>query len=184
MIVITLASNTGLAGGSTPDGSNYDHDIIIVSTSRMKKVHVIEQGKQVVCLPGTALDQLEHVLKPLGHEPHSVIGSSCIGASMFGGVCKNSSGALVQRGPAYTQMAVFAQADAAGKLHLVNHLGVLLGDTPEDVLRRLDRREFREADIQTDAGVASDRNYITHVRGIDADTRRTDLHPTSDICIA
>jgi hypothetical protein len=64
----------------------------------------------------------------------------------------------------YTQMAVFAQVDAAGKLHLVNHLGIRLGDTPEDVLRRLDRGEFPEADIQPDAGAASDRNYVTHVR--------------------
>jgi D-lactate dehydrogenase (quinone) len=70
----------------------------------------------------------------------------------------------------YTQMAVFAQVDAAGKLHLVNHLGIRLGDTPEDVLRRLDRGEFPEADIQPDAGAASDRNYVTHAREIDADT--------------
>jgi D-lactate dehydrogenase len=100
VIVITQASNTGLTGGSTPDGDNYDRGIVIVSTARMKKVYVIGQGKQVVCLPGATLDQLEKTLKPLGREPHSVIGSSCIGASVFGGVCNNSGGALVQRGPA------------------------------------------------------------------------------------
>ncbi len=48
VIVITQASNTGLTGGSTPDGNDYDRDIVIVSTSRMKKVYVIEQGRQVV----------------------------------------------------------------------------------------------------------------------------------------
>ena len=80
VIVITQASNTGLTGGSTPDGNDYDRDIVIVSTARMKKVYVIEQGNQVVCLPGATLDQLEKPLKPLGREPHSVIGSSCIGA--------------------------------------------------------------------------------------------------------
>ena len=95
VIVITQASNTGLTGGSTPDGNDYDRDIVIVSTSRMKKVYVIDDGKQVVCLPGATLDQLEKTLKPLGREPHSVIGSSCIGASVFGGVCNNSGGALV-----------------------------------------------------------------------------------------
>ncbi|XUW91144.1 D-lactate dehydrogenase [Burkholderia sp. M6-3] len=170
VIVITQASNTGLTGGSTPDGNDYDRDIVIVSTSRMKKVYVIDGGKQIVCLPGATLDQLEKTLKPLGREPHSVIGSSCIGASVFGGVCNNSGGALVQRGPAYTEMAVFGQVDAAGKLNLVNHLGIELGDSPEDILGRLERREFSDADIRLNAGAGSDHGYATHVREIDADT--------------
>jgi D-lactate dehydrogenase (quinone) len=170
VIVITQASNTGLTGGSTPDGNDYDRDIVIVSTSRMKKVYVIDDGKQVVCLPGATLDQLEKTLKPLGREPHSVIGSSCIGASVFGGVCNNSGGALVHRGPAYTEMAVFGQVDAAGKLNLVNHLGIELGDTPEDILGRLERGEFTDADIRHNAGAGSDHGYATHVREIDADT--------------
>jgi len=170
VIVITQASNTGLTGGSTPDGNDYDRDVVIVSTTRMKKVHVIDEGRQVVCLPGATLDQLEKTLKPLGREPHSVIGSSCIGASVFGGVCNNSGGALVRRGPAYTEMAVFAQVDAAGKLKLVNHLGVELGSAPADILDRLERRAFTDADIRHDAGAASDHNYANHVREIDADT--------------
>jgi hypothetical protein len=35
----------------------------------------------------------------LGRAPHSVIGSSCLGASIVGGVANNSGGALVKRGP-------------------------------------------------------------------------------------
>lgn len=38
-----------------------------------------------------------------------MIGSSCIGASVIGGVCNNSGGSLVKRGPAYTEMALYAQ---------------------------------------------------------------------------
>jgi D-lactate dehydrogenase len=38
-----------------------------------------------------------------------VIGSSCIGASVIGGICNNSGGSLVQRGPAYTEMSLFAR---------------------------------------------------------------------------
>ncbi|CAE6857866.1 Quinone-dependent D-lactate dehydrogenase [Paraburkholderia nemoris] len=170
VIVITQASNTGLTGGSTPDGDDYDRDIVIVSTSRMKKVYVIDDGKQVVCLPGATLDQLEEMLKPLGREPHSVIGSSCIGASVFGGVCNNSGGALVQRGPAYTEMAAFAQVDATGQLHLVNHLGIQLGETPHDILGRLERGEFSDSDVRHNAGAGSDHHYASHVREIDADT--------------
>jgi D-lactate dehydrogenase (quinone) len=170
VIVIAQASNTGLTGGSTPDGNDYDRDIVIISTTRMKKVYVIDEGRQVVCLPGATLDQLEKTLKPLGREPHSVIGSSCIGASVFGGVCNNSGGALVRRGPAYTEMSVFAQVDATGTLNLVNHLGIELGSTPADMLERLDRCAFTDADIRHDAGAGSDHHYGSHVREVDAQT--------------
>ena len=94
-IVIMQAANTGLTGGSTPYGEDYDRPVIIMSTRRLKGIQVIHQGKQVVCLPGATLDNLEQILKPYQREPHSVIGSSCIGASVLGGVCNNSGGALV-----------------------------------------------------------------------------------------
>ena len=65
--------------------------------------------------------------------------SSWVGASVTGGVCNNSGGSLVQRGPAYTQLSLFARIDAQGRLELVNHLGVALGTSPEEILGRLDR---------------------------------------------
>ncbi|SDV51517.1 D-lactate dehydrogenase [Chitinasiproducens palmae] len=170
VIVIMQAANTGLTGGSTPDGDDYDRDVVIINTLRMKKLHVIDEGRQVICFPGATLDQLEQTLKPLGREPHSVIGSSCIGASVFGGVCNNSGGSLVQRGPAYTEMALFAQLDEHHQLHLVNHLGVRLSGTPEEVLDRLERHVYTDDDIEHGAGAASDREYAQHVRDVDADT--------------
>lgn len=127
VIVITQAANTGLTGGSTPDGNDYDRDIVIVSTLRLNGIQLINQAEQVVCLPGSTLNQLEKQLRPHGRGPHSVIGSSCIGASVLGGVCNNSGGALIQRGPAYTQMALFARLDANGQLQLVNHFGHCIG---------------------------------------------------------
>ena len=169
VIVIMQAANTGLTGGSTPDGG-YDREVVIISTLRMRTVQVIEEGRQVICFPGSTLDQLEKVLKPLGREPHSVIGSSCIGASVFGGVCNNSGGSLVRRGPAYTQMAVYAQLDADGALQLVNHLGVELGDTPEQILGNLDAQRYTAADIKADAGLGSDHGYAAYVREVDAPT--------------
>lgn len=168
--VITQASNTGLTGGSTPDGNGYDRDIVIVSMTRIKRAYVIDDGNQVVCLPGTTLDQLEKILKPLGREPHSVIGSTCIGASVFGGICNNSGGALVQRGPAYTQMSVFARVDENGEVQLVNHLGIRIAGSEEEVLARLDTGTFTEADVVQDAGAGHDHNYIQHVREIDEPT--------------
>src|SRR5260370_30396569 len=127
-------------------------------------------GTGVLCLRGATLAQLERTLAPLGREPHSVIGSSCIGASVFGGVCNNSGGALVNRGPAYTELSVFAHVDETRTIRLVNHLGVQLGDEPETVLRRLDEGDFTDADIRSDVGAASDGRYAQYVRDVDADT--------------
>ncbi|MBY4867679.1 D-lactate dehydrogenase [Burkholderia anthina] len=169
VIVITQASNTGLTGGSTPDGDDYDRDIVIVSTTRIKRVHLLDGGKQVVCIGGTTLDQLERTLKPIGREPHSVIGSSCIGASVLGGISNNSGGSLVHRGPAYTEMALFAAVDSTGVLRLVNHLGIELGATPEEVLSRVENGTFDGNDVRAGAA-ASDREYASHVRDIDAST--------------
>ena len=170
-IIIVQAANTGLTGGSTPDGSDYDRDIVIVSTLRIAKIRLINEGRQVVCHSGSTLMQLERALKPLGREPHSVIGSTCIGASIVGGICNNSGGALIRRGPAYTQFALFARIDETGKIHLVNHLGINLGDDPQKILDALDRDAFTESDIDYNSSCsASDHDYAKQVRDFCADT--------------
>jgi len=169
--IILQAANTGLTGGSTPDGGDYDRPIVLVSTLRLTGIQLLNEGRQVLCLPGATLDRLEQALAPLGREPHSVIGSSCIGASVLGGICNNSGGALVRRGPAYTELALFAQVDAQGQLQLVNHLGIALGDTPEQILQRLQAGDYRPADVGDGGGrAASDAHYAEDVRRIDADT--------------
>ena len=170
-IVIMQAANTGLTGGSTPDGSGYDREIVLINTLRITGVQVIGGGAQVICLPGATLDKLEQVLAPLGREPHSVIGSSCIGASVLGGICNNSGGSLVRRGPAYTELALYAQVRADGSLALVNHLGIALGDSPQEILTRLHNGDYREADITHDAQrAASDPRYAAAVRDVDQDS--------------
>ena len=170
-IIIVQAANTGLTGGSTPDGSDYDRDVVIVSTLRIARIRLINEGRQVICHSGSTLMQLEKALKPLGREPHSVIGSSCIGASVVGGICNNSGGALIRRGPAYTQFALFARIDETGEIHLVNHLGINLGDDPEKILDALDRDAFTESDIDYHSTCsASDHDYAQRVREFAEDT--------------
>ncbi|NEY37115.1 D-lactate dehydrogenase, partial [Streptomyces sp. PRKS01-65] len=132
---------------------------------------LLNEGRQVLCLPGATLDRLEQTLASLGREPHSVIGSSCIGASVLGGICNNSGGALVRRGPAYTELALYAQVDAQGQLQLVNHLGIALGDTPEQILQRLQAGDYAADDVgDGDGRAASDPRYAEEVRRVDADT--------------
>lgn len=170
-IVLMQAANTGLTGGSTPFGDDYDRPIILMSTRRLQVIHVINDGEQVLCLAGATLDALEKQLAPYNREPHSVIGSSCIGASVLGGVCNNSGGALVRRGPAYTELALYAQVDEQGQLQLVNHLGIELGECPEDILNNLEHKNFTPNQIINDASRhASDQRYAHDVTQVDADT--------------
>ena len=169
-IVIMQAANTGLTEGSTPSGDDYDRDIVIFSTLKLDKIQLLDGGHQVIGFPGSTLYKLEKILKPYNREPHSVIGSSCIGASVVGGICNNSGGSLVKRGPAYTEMALYAQIDAQGELRLVNHLGINLGETPEEILTRLEKGDYLETDIQHDQRLASDHDYASRVREVDADT--------------
>lgn len=168
-IVIMQAANTGLTEGSTPKGS-YDRGVVLINTRRMDGLHLLKEGSQVLALPGATLFALEKLLAPLGRQPHSVIGSSCIGASVIGGVCNNSGGALIERGPSYTELSLYAQIDADGVLHLVNHLGLSLGSEPEDILTRVQTGNFSEADVETNNKKASDTEYTRIVREVDADT--------------
>lgn len=168
--VIMQAANTGLTGGSTPNGNDYDRPVVIINTMRIDQIHVINDAKQIVGLAGSTLFGLEDRLRPYGREPHSVIGSSSIGASIVGGVCNNSGGALIHRGPAFTEMALFAQVNAAGELSLVNHLGIELGDTPEDILTNLQQENYTPEAVQNPDKRASDQDYPKLIRDVDADT--------------
>ena len=168
-IVILQADNTGLTEGSTPKGT-YDRDVVLINTQRMDRLHSLDAGRQVLALPGSTLFALEKMLKPLGRQPHSVIGSSCIGSSVMGGVCNNSGGSLVERGPSYTELSIYAHIAEDGQLELVNHLGVRLGDTPEEILARLEAGEFNEADVEATNRKASDTDYVARVRDVDAGT--------------
>lgn len=170
VIIIMQAANTGLTEGSTPSGSDYDRPVVIIQTLKLNQFLLLDDARQVVSFPGTTLFQLEDALKPLGKEPHSVIGSSCIGASVIGGIANNSGGSLIKRGPAYTELSLYAQVDTQGKLQLVNHLGIELGDEPEQILENLQRHNFSADAVKQLDKLASDTDYEQRVRDVNADT--------------
>ena len=165
-IVIMQAANTGLTEGSTPKGA-YDRDVVLINTRRMDGLIPLRNGKQVISFPGATLFALEKLLAPMGREPHSVIGSSCIGASIIGGVCNSSGGSLVERGPVYTELSLYAQVDETGTLHLVNHLGIDLGETPVEILTNLENGTFDKEPGDTNKR-ASASDYAQIVRDVDA----------------
>ncbi|MEO0623266.1 MAG: D-lactate dehydrogenase [Pseudomonadota bacterium] len=168
-ILIMQASNTGLTEGSTPT-QGYDREAVILSTMRMDQIQVLQEGRQIVSFPGAPLYKLERLLTPLGRLPHSVIGSSSIGASIIGGICNNSGGSLIERGPAYTELSLFAQVTPDGSVELVNHLGIKLGDTPEEILTRLEAGDYTDADLEPTNAKASAADYAEQIRDVDADT--------------
>ncbi|MDO4435826.1 MAG: D-lactate dehydrogenase [Cardiobacteriaceae bacterium] len=168
-IIIMQASNTGLTGGSTPYGE-YDRPVILISTVKLKGIQLIQNGKQAIALPGSTLFELEDLLAPLQREPHSVIGSSCIGASIIGGICNNSGGALVHRGPAYTEQALYARLNENSELELINHLDIELGNDPETILNQLEKALYQPSDVKQTERKASDDGYGAKVRDVNANT--------------
>lgn len=170
LIIIMQAANTGLTGGSTPYGNDYDRPVVIINTLKIKTIQIINEGKQIIALAGSTLYDLENKLKPINREPHSVIGSTSIGASIVGGVCNNSGGSLVHRGPAFTQLSLYAKINEKGNLELINDLDVDLGSKPEEILSNLENNNYNSSDIKSSEKLASDNKYETIVRDVDKNT--------------
>lgn len=168
-IVVPQAANTGLTGGSTPSG-DYDRPVVVVSTERIGGVFPISEGSEAVCLAGSTLTELEAAIRPFGRTPHSIIGSSCIGASVVGGICNNSGGALVQRGPAVTDHALYARIDGDGELQLVDELGLDLRGPPEEKLAHLDAGRLATSPSPWAPESKGTVPYAEHVRKIEEST--------------
>ncbi|MBZ1393605.1 D-lactate dehydrogenase [Psychrobacter pacificensis] len=169
-IIIMQAAKTGLTEGSTPSGDDYDRPVVVINTLAINKLYLINDNEQIISLPGTTLHQLQNELKAVNRAPHSVIGSSTLGASIVGGVSNNSGGALVKRGPAYTELSLFAQINEHGQLVLVNHLEVELGDTPEEILTNLQSGYFDKSQLSQSNKLASDKEYVARIQDVNADT--------------
>lgn len=169
-IIIMQAAKTGLTEGSTPSGDDYDRPVVVINTLAINKLYLINNNEQIISLPGTTLHQLQNELKAVNRAPHSVIGSSTLGASIVGGVSNNSGGALVKRGPAYTELSLFAQINEHGQLVLVNHLEVDLGDTPEEILTNLQSGYFDKSQLSQSNKLASDKEYVARIQDVNADT--------------
>jgi D-lactate dehydrogenase len=170
LIIVMQAANTGLTEGSTPNKDNYDRPVVVINTLTLDELHIINQGHQVISMPGATLHKLEESLNAINRSPHSIIGSSTLGATVVGGIANNSGGALVKRGPAYTELSIYAQINQHGELVLVNHLGVYLGDTADDVIRNLQQGNFDASKLEQGQRKASDQQYQTRIKDVDANT--------------
>lgn len=170
LIIVMQAANTGLTEGSTPSGNDYDRPVVVINTLALDALYLVNEGEQVISMSGATLHKLEQSLAAIKRAPHSVIGSSCLGASIVGGIANNSGGALVKRGPAYTELSVFAKIDEHGRLYLVNHLGIYLGDTPDEIIKNLSSGNFSKEKLTQGTRQASDESYQARIKDVDADT--------------
>ena len=163
--IIMQATKTGLTGGSSPSGFDYDRKVIIVNTGRLRGLRLLRDGTQALAFPGTTLFELGQELKKIDRVPHSVLGSTTIGATVIGGVANNAGGALCKRGSSYTEFALYARVNEEGTLELIDHLGIRnLGETPEEILTRLENGDFTDADLIDDGRTAS----VNRIRDLDA----------------
>lgn len=168
-IILMQAANTGLTGGSTPDGM-YDRGVVVINTMRLKGIHMLNAGAQVICLPGTTLGELDSELRPLQREPHSEAGPSSLGTTVLGGICNNSGGTLVRRGPAFTEAGIYARVDETGELRLVNELGIDLGRDPEEQLKNLETGNFDRVLSDMHERACSGHGYLAQVADVDANS--------------
>tara|TARA_B100001059_G_scaffold216060_1_gene234128 strand:- start:209 stop:1981 length:1773 start_codon:yes stop_codon:yes gene_type:complete len=167
--IIVQATKTGLTGGSSPSGFDYDRPVVIINVGRIRGLRLLKGGTQALAFPGTTLFELGQELKDIDRVPHSVLGSTTIGATVIGGVANNAGGALCKRGSSYTEFALYARVNEEGVLELIDHLGIRnLGDTPEEILGRLDAGDFSDEDLIHDDRVGSDTNYVKRIRDLDA----------------
>ncbi|MFJ3032397.1 D-lactate dehydrogenase [Rothia terrae] len=176
-MVIPQASNTGLTGGSGPGFQDYDRPIVLISTHLINRVHLINNAQEAISLAGTTLIQLTDALKPHEREPHSVIGSTSIGASVIGGIANNSGGSQIRKGPAFTREAIYARVNEQGSLELVNHLGISLGDDPEVALDRLQRGDWSPADVTAAPEDSKETEYAEYLRQIEPSPARYNSNP-------
>ena len=168
--IIMQATKTGLTEGSSPSGFDYDREVVIINITGIKKIILLDGGKQVIAFPGSTLHELEGELSSIKRAPHSVIGSTTIGATIVGGIANNAGGALCKRGSSYTELSLYARVNEEGNLELINHLGIEnLGETPEEIFENLEKGSFSKEDIQGMDKAASDREYQNRIRNIDAE---------------
>ena len=56
--IIMQATKTGLTGGSSPSGFDYDRDVVIINVARIRGLRLLRGGDQALAFPGTTLFEL------------------------------------------------------------------------------------------------------------------------------
>jgi len=126
---------------STPNVMTNDRPIIIINTLLWIRSIYLEQGATGIKLSCTTCFGLEQnnwnlvTCTTFGHRVHLFRGFS------GGRIANNSGGALVKRGPAYTELALFARIDGR-QIAISKPLGIGLRWRAEQILNILMQGNF------------------------------------------
>ncbi|MCK7498020.1 MAG: hypothetical protein MZW92_50335 [Comamonadaceae bacterium] len=146
-IVIMQAANTGLTGGSTPDGAGYDREIVLVNTLRIDRraAHRRRRSRSSAC-PARRWTSSSASSAPLG--PRAALGDRLVvhrrvGARRHLQQLRRRAGA--PRPGLHRAGAVRAVSPTTAASSSSTTSASRLGDTPEEILTRLERGDYRRS---------------------------------------
>lgn len=130
-VVIPQGSNTGLTGGSVPRNDTEDtRPSVVISMKRLDTHFPIDDGQRVVCLAGCGISTLASSITKWfpERESHTLLGSTFLNPTTAAGVAFGSGGALLRKGPARTDRALYCKVSrnkfGENSIEVVNTLGI------------------------------------------------------------
>jgi len=180
--VIPQGANSGLTGGSVPR-DECDRPTVVINMRRLSKILPIgDTANQVLCFGGAGIYDLQQILKnDFNRDSHSVLGSLFLNPSVGAGVAFGSGGTQIQKGPAFTDRALFCKVRQDGKVEIVNKLGL---KDDRDVFKFLESRDKLSVDDLDPScrACASWPNYKERVTSIDGEVSRANADTAGIEC--
>jgi D-lactate dehydrogenase (quinone) len=178
VVVIPQGRNTGLTGGSVPRSDLCDRPTVIINSTRMNKVHPINNNQQMLCCGGVGIYDLSVLAKGLNRESHSVLGSIFLNPTVSAGVAFGSGGTQIRKGPAYTEQALWCRVNTDGQVEVVNTIEGISGSTEEELLDNVENGVIFGDAKKTHAASSDADRYRQHVCQIDDTVARCNADTT------
>ena len=145
--IIPQGANTGLTGASVPRGAEagVDRPTVVINLTRLNSIMPIDGGQRMVCLAGAGIHSVLQRAAGLGKESHSVLGSIFLNPTTAAGIAFGSGGTQLRKGPVYTERLLYAKVDEAGKVVLVDTLG--LKGSRQEKFAKLEEGSVAQEDV-------------------------------------
>ena len=146
--------------------------------SKLKKIQIVGDKQQVLCLAGAGIYDLAQAAKAIERESHSILGSWFLNPTVAAGVAYGSGGTQIRKGPAYTERALWCEIDENGKVAIRNTLGIK-ATNDDELFKKIESGSIAADDIDpkfTDVPASSSSSYSKHVCVLDGNV--PDVTPT------
>ena len=132
-VLIPQGANTGLTGGSVPQGRDKygGRQCVVLNMRRINSIHTLDEDRtRYLCLAGAGIHTLSNIAKEQGRESHSILGSTFLNPTVAAGVAFGSGGTQMRKGPVFTERALWCSIDEEGmvELHDTTGLGLVTSD--------------------------------------------------------